>query len=101
MKAARQGLRLAPCSSRAVTHAREENSSDPARKHLSITSVVHGCLGFVSRWSMSLCAQAYSKACAQMGSAALRAALMSGAAELVLPGVVKWVPLSVRTVWTV
>jgi len=25
---------------------------------------------------------------------------MSGAAELVLPGVVKWVPLSVRTVWT-
>jgi hypothetical protein len=24
---------------------------------------------------------------------------MSGAAELVLPGVVKWVPLSVRTVW--
>ena len=23
-----------------------------------------------------------------------------GAAELVLPGVVKWVPLSVRTVWT-
>jgi hypothetical protein len=34
------------------------------------------------------------------GSPALRAALMSGVAELVLPGVVKWVPLSVRTVWT-
>ena len=34
------------------------------------------------------------------GSPAPRAALMSGAAELVLPGVVKWVPLSVRTVWT-
>ena len=34
------------------------------------------------------------------GLSALRAALMSGAAELVLPGVVKWVPLSVRTVWT-
>ena len=48
----------------------------------------------------SLQAQAYSKACAQTGSPASRAALMSGAAELVLPGVVKWVPLSVRTVWT-
>ena len=33
------------------------------------------------------------------GSPALRAALMSGA-ELALPGVVKWVPVSVRTVWT-
>jgi hypothetical protein len=31
---------------------------------------------------------------------ASRAALMSGLAELVLPGGVKWVPLSVRTVWT-
>jgi hypothetical protein len=30
----------------------------------------------------------------------LSGALMSGAAELALPGVVKWVPLSVRTVWT-
>src|SRR3984957_6393058 len=47
---------------------------------------------------MSFRAQAYSKACAQTGSPASRAALMSGAAELVLPGVVKWVPLSVRTV---
>ena len=36
----------------------------------------------------------------QTGSPASRAALMSGTAELVLPGVVKWVPLSVRTVWT-
>ena len=44
-------------------------------------------------------AQAYSKACAQTSSPAFRAALMSGAAELVLPGVVKWVPWSVRTVW--
>ena len=50
--------------------------------------------------SMSFWAQAYSKACAQTSSPASRAALMSGAAELVLPGVVKWVPLSVRTVWT-
>ena len=38
--------------------------------------------------------------CAQTGSPASSAALMSGTAELVLPGVVKWVPLSVRTVWT-
>jgi hypothetical protein len=49
---------------------------------------------------MSLLAQAYSKACAQTGSPASIAALMSGAAELVLPGVVKWVPLSVSTVCT-
>ena len=35
------------------------------------------------------------------GLCGVQAALMSGAAELVLPGVVKWVPLSVRTVWTV
>ena len=46
---------------------------------------------------MSLLAQAYSKECAQTGSPASIAALMSGAAELVLPGVVKWVPLSVRS----
>ena len=30
----------------------------------------------------------------------LQGSFMSRAAELVLPGVVKWVPLSVRTVWT-
>ena len=30
----------------------------------------------------------------------LQGGLDVGAAELVLPGVVKWVPLSVRTVWT-
>src|ERR1700690_4396114 len=67
---------------------------------LSTCPLVHGCLGLVSRWSMWCWAQAYSKACAQTGSPASRAALMSGAAELVLPGVVKWVPLSVRTVGT-
>jgi hypothetical protein len=50
---------------------------------------------------MSFWEQAYSKACAQTGSLALRAGFMSGPAELVLPGVVKWVPLSVRTVGTV
>ena len=38
---------------------------------------------------MSHLAQAYSNACAQTGSAASIAALMSGAAEMVLPGVVK------------
>src|SRR5580658_448894 len=64
---------------------------------LSTCPLVQGCLGFVSRWSISFWAQAYSKACAQTSSPASRAALMSGAAELVLPGVVKWVPLSVRT----
>jgi hypothetical protein len=36
----------------AVTHAREENSPDPARKHLSITSVVCGLLALVRVWSM-------------------------------------------------
>ena len=40
IKAARRGLRGAPALRRAVTHAREENNSDPARKHLSITSAV-------------------------------------------------------------
>src|SRR5271166_6069047 len=59
----------------------------------STCPLVQGCLGFVSRWSMSFWAQAYSKACAQTGSPASSAALMSGAAELVLPGVVKWGPV--------
>jgi hypothetical protein len=40
--------------------------------------------------STSLRAQAYSKACAQTSSPASGAALMSGAAVLVLLGVVKW-----------
>ncbi len=52
----------------------------------------------VRRWSMSFCAQADSKAWAQTVSPASSAALMSGAAERVLPGVVKGVPLSVSPV---
>ena len=48
MRAARQGLRLSPCSSpHRVARAREENNSDPAKKHLSITSVVCGLLVLV------------------------------------------------------
>ena len=34
------------------------------------------------------------------GLSGVQGGLDVGTAELVLPGVVKWVPLSVRTVWT-
>jgi hypothetical protein len=77
MKAARQSLRLTPCSS--------------TRDHL------WACSGddrhrFVRR--------RIRRRAPKRRSPASRAALMSGAAELALPGVVKWVPLSVSTVWT-
>jgi hypothetical protein len=39
-----------PALRRAVTRAREKNSLDPTREHLSITSAVQGCLCFASRW---------------------------------------------------
>jgi hypothetical protein len=88
MKARGRACASRPALRRAVTRAREKNSLDPARKHLSITSVVQGCFGLVSRWSMSFWAQGYSNACAQTGSPMSSAPLMSGAAELVFPGVV-------------
>ncbi len=61
---------------------------------------VHGCFGFVSLWSTSLVAQAYSKACARKSfSSAIISLISTGDQELPV-GSVKWVPLSVRTVWT-
>ena len=44
--------------------------------------------------------RAEEKACARKSSPRAMASLMSGAAEAVLPGVVKGVPLSGSTVWT-
>ena len=53
LKAARQGLRLAPLLSPRGHPCTRGNSADPARKHLSITSVVCGLLVLVREWSIS------------------------------------------------
>lgn len=57
------------------------------------------CFGLVVRWSISALAQASSKAWARNGSPFAKACLMSGTVEPPAPGVVKWMPLSVSTMW--
>ncbi len=49
---------------------------------------------------MSLMAQAHSNAYVQIGLPFSIGSLMSATAEQMFPDVVKWVPLSVRMVWT-
>jgi hypothetical protein len=53
MKAPRQGSRLTPALRQAVVRAQKDTNPYPARKHLSITSVVCGLLVLVRVWSTS------------------------------------------------
>ena len=102
MKAVRgRSLRLAPCSSpRSPLHAREESRAGHARKYLSITSVVHGCLGFVSG-DRCCSGRRRIRRRAPDGLPGLQGGLdVRGRRARICLAVVKWVPLSVRTVWT-
>ncbi|RWR17457.1 hypothetical protein D2T30_18780 [Sinirhodobacter populi] len=57
IEAARQGSHLGPCPSPAVFRAQYENSANPLKKLLSITSVIHGWLGLASLCSITFASQ--------------------------------------------